>query len=81
MVSVPWFIFVFPAGKGIAALVQVTTGRGQPSALQVTWNVVPCTGAASKGGTFVNIGRPKKNYQVYILKLLGGPTPEVQNHM
>ena len=28
MVSVPWFIFVFPAGKGIAALVQVTTGRG-----------------------------------------------------
>ena len=60
MVSVPWFIFVFPAGKGIPTLVQVTTGRGQPSALHVTWNVVPCTGAASKGGTFVNIGRPEK---------------------
>ena len=28
MVSVPWFIFVFPAGKGIPTLVQVTTGRG-----------------------------------------------------
>ena len=33
---------------------------------------MPCTGAARKGGTFVNIGRPEKNnYQVYILKLLG----------
>ena len=32
---------------------------------------MPCTGAASKGGTFVNIGRPEKiNYQVYILQLL-----------
>ena len=32
---------------------------------------MPCTGAASKGGTFVNTGRPEKiNYQVYILQLL-----------
>ena len=28
MVSVPWFIFVFPAGKDIPTLVQVTMGRG-----------------------------------------------------
>ena len=59
MVNVPWFILVFPACKGIAALVQFIAGLGYPSAWQVTWNVEPCTGVAIEGGTFVKIGRPE----------------------
>ena len=64
MVSVPWFTSTLPAGKGIPTLLQVTVGRGKPSAWQVTWKVVLCTGAACSGGTLVNTGGPeikKKN--------------------
>ena len=32
MVSVPWFTSTLPAGKGIPTLLQVTVGRGKPSA-------------------------------------------------
>ena len=59
MVSVPWFTSTLPAGKGIPTLLQVTVGRGKPSAWQVTWKVVLCTGAACGGGTLVNTGRPE----------------------
>ena len=61
MVSVPWFTSTLPAGKGIPTLLQVTVGRGKPSAWQVTWKVVLCTGAACGGGTLVNTGRPEIN--------------------
>jgi len=59
MVSVPWFTLTLPAGKGIPTLLQVTVGRGKPSAWQVTWKVVLCTGATCGGGTLVNTGRPE----------------------
>ena len=32
MVSVPWFTSVLPLGKGIPTLLQLITGRGNPSA-------------------------------------------------
>ena len=32
MVGVPWFTSTLPAGKGIPTLLQVTVGRGKPSA-------------------------------------------------
>ena len=32
MVSVPWFTSTLPGGKGIPTLLQVTVGRGKPSA-------------------------------------------------
>ena len=59
MVSVPWFTTTLPVDKGIPTLLQVTVGRGKPSAWQVTWKVVLCTGAACGGGTLVNTGRPE----------------------
>ena len=59
MVSVPWFTTTLPVGKGIPTLLQVTVGRGKPSAWQVTWKVLFCTGAACGGGTLMNTGRPE----------------------
>ena len=59
MVSVPCFTLTLPAGKGNPTLLQVTVGRGKPSAWQVTWKVVLCTGAACGGGTLVITGRPE----------------------
>ena len=61
MVSVPWFTSTLPAGKGIPTLLQFTVGRGKPSAWQVTWKVVLCSGTACVGGTLVNTGRPEIN--------------------
>ena len=72
MVSAPWFTTTLSAGKGIPTLLQVTVGRGKPSAWQVTWKVVCCTGAACGGGTLVNTGRSeisklkKKNAKYHI---------------
>ena len=59
MVSVPWFTTTLPAGKGIPTLLQVTVGRGKPSAWQDTWKVVCCTGARCGDGTLVKTGRPE----------------------
>ena len=60
MVSVPWFTSVLPAGKGNSTdRLQVIMGRGYPSAWHFAWNVVPCAGEASEGGTVVKIGRPE----------------------
>ena len=59
MVSVPWFTSTLPAAKGNTDRLQVITGRGYPSAWHFAWNVVPCAGEASEGGTFVKIGRPE----------------------
>ena len=59
MVSVPWFTSTLPAGKGIPTLLQVTVGRGKPSAWQDTWKVVCCTGARCCDGTLVKTGRPE----------------------
>ena len=59
MVRVPWLTSVLPAGKGNTAdRLQVITGRGYPSAWHFAWNLVPCAGEASEGGTVVKIGRP-----------------------
>ena len=65
IVSVPWFTSVHPAGKDIPTLLQFITGRGKPSAWQTTRKVVLCTGVASGGGTFVNIGSPREKIKPY----------------
>ena len=60
MVSVPWFTSVLPPGKGIPTLLQLITGRGNPSAWQTAWKMLRCIGVAGEGGTFVKTGRPDR---------------------
>jgi len=62
MVSVPWFTSVLPLGKGIPTLLQLITGRGNPSAWQTAWKVLRCNGVAGDGGTFVKTGRPDRRW-------------------
>lgn len=58
MVRLPPLTSVFPTGKGIAGLVQVNTGGGNPSAWQVSCNVEYWFGVVTGGGTDVKNGRP-----------------------
>ena len=76
MVSVPWLTSVLPAGKGNTDRLQVITGRGYPSAWHFAWNVVPCAGEASEGGTVVKIGRPDMEIVIERKQNQGGSVAE-----
>ena len=59
IVSLPSLTSVFPAGKGITSLIQVSLGGGYPSAWQVSCIWDNSIFETSDEGFLVKIGRPK----------------------
>ena len=59
IVSLPSLTSVFPAGKGITSLIQVSLGGGYPSAWQVSCIWANSIFDTNDEGFLVTIGRPK----------------------
>ena len=64
IVSLPSLTLVFPAGKGIISLIQVSLGGGYPSAWQVSCIWANSIFDTNDEGFLVKIGRFKMTYDV-----------------